>query len=102
MHIPNAMETLGQLTMGELAPNVRMCIFYAILATTAFALKVNPSPGSSLQWQRKAEVYTGHAQMYLKLAFQDISSASKKVKYKDMLMALLCMATVSVSRRVIY
>lgn len=97
MHVPNSMETLGQLAMGELAPNARMCIFYALLATTAFSLRAGNTPESSLQWQRKAEIYTGHAQMYLKLAFQDISSASKKVKYKDMLMALLCMATVSAS-----
>lgn len=98
LHMPPAMETLTLLTMGELANNTRMSIFYAILATSAFTQRLSSLTRSASQyWQRQAETFAIEAQNYLKRALHDASSSAKKVKYKDVLIALLCMNTVSVS-----
>lgn len=98
IHLPNAMETLGLLTIGKVSCNARMCSFYAILATSAFVQRVSVMQGSYRYWQQRAEKYSHQAQIYLKSALQDTTSIPKKIKYKDMLVALLCMVTVSVSR----
>ncbi|GAQ47679.1 Zn(II)2Cys6 transcription factor [Aspergillus tubingensis] len=96
LYVPPAMETLALLTMGELANNTRMSIFYAILATAAFTQRLSSSTRSASEyWQRQAETFAIEAQNYLKRALHDASSSVKKVKYKDVLVALLCMGTVS-------
>lgn len=98
LYMPPAMETLALLTMGELANNTRMSIFYAILATSAFTQRLSSLTRSASQyWQRQAETFAIEAQNHLKRALHDASSSVKKVKYKDVLIALLCMNTVSVS-----
>ncbi|GKZ20879.1 hypothetical protein AbraIFM66951_009198 [Aspergillus brasiliensis] len=96
LYLPPAMETLALLTMGELANNTRMSIFYAILATTAFTQRLSSLTRSASEyWQRQAETFAVEAQNYLKRALHDASSSVKKAKYKDVLVALLCMNTVS-------
>ncbi|GLA73989.1 hypothetical protein AtubIFM55763_004924 [Aspergillus tubingensis] len=102
LYMPPAMETLALLTMGELANNTRMSIFYAILATAAFTQRLSSSTRSASEyWQRQAETFATEAQNYLKRALHDASSSVKKVKYKDVLVALLCMGTVSESTSVL-
>ncbi|PWY92974.1 C6 transcription factor [Aspergillus sclerotioniger CBS 115572] len=96
LYVPPAMETLALLAMGELANNTRMSIFYAILATSAFNQRLSTATRSSNEyWQRQAETFAVEAQSYLKRALHDASSSVKKTKYKDVLIALLCMNTVS-------
>lgn len=97
LHIPNAMETLGQLTMGKGAGDARMCIFYAILATSALVQRISSNQASYQHWQMKGDQYSTRAQLHLKLALRDIESPVKTVKYKDLLLAFLCLATVFVS-----
>ncbi|GLA34420.1 hypothetical protein AnigIFM63309_006963 [Aspergillus niger] len=102
LYMPPAMETLALLTMGELANNTRMSIFYAILATSAFTQRLSSLTRSASQyWQRQAESFAIEAQNYLKRALHDASSSVKKAKYKDVLIALLCMNTVSESTSVL-
>ncbi|GJP88528.1 hypothetical protein AnigIFM63604_007060 [Aspergillus niger] len=102
LYMPPAMETLALLTMGELANNTRMSIFYAILATSAFTQRLSSLTRSASQyWQRQAETFAIEAQNHLKRALHDASSSVKKVKYKDVLIALLCMNTVSESTSVL-
>jgi arginine metabolism regulation protein II len=96
VYAPSIMNTLVQMTMGEMPGNAPLCAFYAILATSAFVLRFSPSQGSYEYWQRKADGYATQANSYLKLALQDASAITKKVKYKDLLVALLCMHAVSV------
>ncbi|GLA05418.1 hypothetical protein AnigIFM60653_005906 [Aspergillus niger] len=102
LYMPPAMETLALLTMGELANNTRMSIFYAILATSAFTQRLSSLTRSASQyWQRQAESFAIEAQNHLKRALHDASSSVKKAKYKDVLIALLCMNTVSESTSVL-
>lgn len=91
MHVPIAMETFAQLSLGEFAPSTKMCIFYSVLATSAFALRASSSQ------EHGGEAYALQAQNYIKIAIRDATSTPKRVKYKDMLIALLCMATAWVS-----
>ncbi|RAL04520.1 Zn(II)2Cys6 transcription factor [Aspergillus ibericus CBS 121593] len=95
LYVPPAMETLALLTMGELANNTRMSIFYAILAISAFTQRLSTARSATEYWQRQAETFAVEAQNHLKRALHDASSSVKKTKYKDVLIALLCMNTVS-------
>ncbi|KAJ5594703.1 uncharacterized protein N7459_000911 [Penicillium hispanicum] len=93
LHVPIAMETFAQLTMGEFAVPARMCIFYSILAVAAFALPQLVSEECHQTWRIQGEAFIAQAQAHLTMALRDSSSPSKRVKYKDMLIAFLCMAT---------
>ncbi|KAE8322757.1 fungal-specific transcription factor domain-containing protein [Aspergillus sergii] len=95
LHVPSAMGTFAQLTMGEQPGNAQSCIFYAILATSAYMQRaISTSQGHREYWQRQSESYAVSAQHYLKVALQDMSATLKKSKYKDILIALMCMNTV--------
>ncbi|KAB8268238.1 fungal-specific transcription factor domain-containing protein [Aspergillus minisclerotigenes] len=95
LHVPSAMGTFAQLTMGEQPGNAQLCIFYAILATGAYMQRaISTSQGHREYWQRQSESYAVSAQNYLKVALQDMSATLKKSKYKDILIALMCMNTV--------
>ncbi|GMF81936.1 unnamed protein product [Aspergillus oryzae] len=103
LHVPSAMGTFAQLTMGEQPGNAQLCIFYAILATGAYMQRaVSTSQGHREYWQRQSESYAVSAQNYLKVALQDMSATLKKSKYKDILIALMCMNTVFVSGQISY
>lgn len=93
LHVPIAMETFAQLTMGELAVPARMCIFYSILAVAAFTLPQLVPDECHQTWRNQGEAFLAQAQAHLTMALRDSSSPSKRVKYKDMLIAFLCMAT---------
>ncbi|OGM41281.1 hypothetical protein ABOM_009759 [Aspergillus bombycis] len=95
LHVPSAMGTFAQLTMGEQPGNARLCIFYAILATGAYMQRAtSTSQGHREYWQKPSESYAVSAQNYLKMALRDMSVTLKKSKYKDILIALMCMNTV--------
>ncbi|KAE8157417.1 fungal-specific transcription factor domain-containing protein [Aspergillus tamarii] len=95
LHVPSAMGTFAQLAMGEQPGNAQSCIFYAILATGAYMQRaISTSQGHREYWQKQSESYAISAQNYLKMALQDMSATLKKSKYKDILIALMCMNTV--------
>ncbi|KAE8148604.1 fungal-specific transcription factor domain-containing protein [Aspergillus avenaceus] len=96
LHVPSAMATLAQLTLGEQPGNASSCIFYAILATSAYVKDaLSTQPVSHEHWQTQAMKYAGEAQRYLHKALQDVSTSEKRSKYKDILIALMSMSTVS-------
>ncbi|RAK75857.1 Zn(II)2Cys6 transcription factor [Aspergillus fijiensis CBS 313.89] len=96
LFVSSAMETLARLTMGENVAPTQMTIFSAILATGAFAQRgASATRSSANYWEGQAEGLAAEAQTYLKRALRDASSTVKKVKYKDILIALLCIHTVS-------
>ncbi|OJK01997.1 hypothetical protein ASPACDRAFT_3012, partial [Aspergillus aculeatus ATCC 16872] len=100
LFVSSAMETLARLTMGESVAPTQMTIFSAILATGAFAQRgASVTRSSANYWGGQAEALAAEAQTHLKRALRDASSTVKKVKYKDILIALLCIHTVS-SRKV--
>lgn len=97
LHLPVAMETLAQLNMGEHAASAKMTIFYSILATSAISLILSSSEGSISSWENQANTFFAHAQSHFKAALRQIQSGQQKVRYKDMLIAFLCMSTLWVS-----
>ncbi|PYH47875.1 Zn(II)2Cys6 transcription factor [Aspergillus saccharolyticus JOP 1030-1] len=96
LFVSSAMETLARLTMGETVAATQMAIFSAILATGAFAQRgASATRSSANHWGGQAEALATEAQSHLQRALKDASSRVKKVKYKDILIALLCIHTVS-------
>ncbi|PYI28159.1 C6 transcription factor [Aspergillus indologenus CBS 114.80] len=96
LFVSSAMETLARLTMGESVASTQMTIFSAILAAGAFAQRgASATRSSANYWGGQAEALAAEAQTHLKRALRDASSTVKKVKYKDTLIALLCIHTVS-------
>ncbi|OQE25464.1 hypothetical protein PENSTE_c006G00607 [Penicillium steckii] len=101
LHIPIAMEAFAELTMGEIANPARMCIFYSILSTVAFMVPQLSSDDTSSNWKNESEGFLGQAQSYLTTALRELSSPQKKIKYKDMLIAFLCMGTAWIGEKAI-
>ena len=79
--------------MGGAVTATRSALLNAILATSAFHRRVS---GGEF-WQVTAEGYEKQAQQDLLRGFQrEVGSATKRVKYKEVLMALVNLATLSV------
>ncbi|RAK75443.1 Zn(II)2Cys6 transcription factor [Aspergillus fijiensis CBS 313.89] len=93
LHVPVAMETLALLNMGELASNARMAVFYSILATSALSMLGTSEQRCGSEWHAQAEVFFAEAQDHFRMALRQILDGQQKVRYKDMLIAFLCMST---------
>ena len=91
--LPTAMNVLAEKSMGGIVTATRSALLNAILATSAFHRRVS---GGEF-WQVTAEGYEKQAQQDLLRGFQrEVGAASKRVKYKEVLMALVNLATLSV------
>lgn len=93
LHVPVAMETLAQLSMGEAATSARMTIFYSILATSALSLLGSTPEECVPAWQTQADDFFVQAKSHFRMALRQIVTSDKKVRYKEMLIAFLCMST---------
>lgn len=91
--LPTAMNVLAEKSMGGTVTAMRSALLNAILATSAFHRRVSGGE----YWQVTAEDYEKKAQHDLLHGFQkEVGSATKRVKYKEVLMALVNLATLSV------
>ena len=99
LHLPGAMNALAEMTMGSRGNHARTAFLYAILATSAFGLLRSSSAGTE-HWQELGNLYQTLAQQELKLSLsqETTKSGPKRAKYKEILLATLSMATVSVSQ----
>lgn len=91
--LPTAMNVLAEKSMGVTVTATRSALLNAILATSAFHRRVSGGE----YWQVTSESYQKQAQQDLLGGFQrELGSAQKRVKYKEVLMALVNLATLSV------
>ncbi|GME34273.1 Succinate-semialdehyde dehydrogenase [Neofusicoccum parvum] len=95
LQLPCAMNTLAELTMGYKANNARTSVFYGLLAISAFNLGTSSSGTSRTYWKNIAATYKAQAHEALKMSLGHELSQRKKAKYKEVLMAILCMVTIS-------
>ncbi|KAF2660229.1 hypothetical protein K491DRAFT_589703 [Lophiostoma macrostomum CBS 122681] len=95
LHLPSVMHTFAVLTLGDSPGNASLSIFFGILAISAFSLRSTPSGDQPSTWDAKGGTYRLQAQQYLKLVLQEAFCNPKRAKYKDVLMCLLTMVTVS-------
>lgn len=91
--LPAAMNVLAEIPMGSTVSAARSALLNAVLATSA--LHRRSSAGE--YWEMAAAYYQKQAQRDLLHCFQnEVGCTPKRVKYKDVLMAVLTLATYSV------
>jgi len=86
--MPCAMTTMAELTIGGSASHARLALLSALLATSAFHLQ-NLSTDLTAEWMVAGEEYTARARGYLETCLE---MGKDKFKYKEVLMAILCLA----------
>lgn len=91
--LPAAMNVLAEMTMGSTVSAARSALLNAALATSA--LHRRSSAGE--YWEMTAAYYQKQAQKDLLHCFKnEVGCTPKRVKYKDVLMAVVTLATYSV------
>jgi arginine metabolism regulation protein II len=98
LFLPISMYTLAEMTLNQDSGNARLSIFYATLCISALSLRSSPQNLESWKhWNERGNHYMTKARENLKLTLWDAFSHPKKVKYKEILMALLSMMQALVS-----
>lgn len=92
---PCALETYGEMKLWNTAPHARSAVLHAILANSAFHLHTTEQ--SDGKWHDFGMKYQNTAKKLLFQALQDEILGVAKAKYKELLMAILSVAMVSVS-----
>ena len=97
LHLPSAMNTLGEMTMWQYTNRTKSALFYAILAISAFHLEnVSEDEITANHWKQTATNYKEKAMKHLQKALREEVEGPSKAKYKEMLMAILSMVTICV------
>ena len=91
---PCALETYGEIKLWNSAAHPRAAVLYAILANSAFHLHATERSGS--KWQDYGLRFQRQAKQLLFQALQDEILGIAHAKYKELLMAILSVAMVSV------
>jgi arginine metabolism regulation protein II len=101
IYIPSLLSTVGEIGLAGDSSNAKVSLLFAVFAISAFSLDGRSSPTGgpgSQDWNALGELYRERATRRLKQSLSDLSrKQAKKEKYKDILMALLSMVTISVS-----
>ena len=98
LHLPSALTTLAQLTIGETVNHARSALFYALLTISAFSVEGLRCGSGGNYWKSIGEDFRRRSQRHLKCSLQYEVMGSQKAKYKEILMAMLAMVTVSVRK----
>lgn len=101
LYVPNVLSTLGEISLTGNGSNAKVSLLFAVFAISAFSLDITRAPECeqvSSDWQSLGNLYRERATKRLQLTLRDLSAAHKKTeKYKNILMPLLSMVTISVS-----
>ncbi|KAF2136914.1 uncharacterized protein K452DRAFT_236777 [Aplosporella prunicola CBS 121167] len=96
LQLPCAMNTFAELTLGNHPNNARNAVFNGLLAISAFNF-TNASSGDAVTyWKGVGDLYKRRAHEFLKLSLRHEVSEPKRAKYKEVLMAMLSMVTLSI------
>ena len=97
--MPCAMTTMAELTIGGTASHACLALLNALLATSAFHLHASSRGATAEEWMVSGDRYTVTARRHLEgcLAEAEVDvrgsgSVRKRSKYKEVLMAMLCLA----------
>ena len=98
MFLPYALETFAELSLWSGASHTRTCIFYTLLAHSAFHLHRSNKHNSSLShWRDVGIRHQEKAKYHIRNALQSEVFGEKHAKYTELLMAILAMGMTSVS-----
>ncbi|KAJ4354468.1 uncharacterized protein N0V89_006205 [Didymosphaeria variabile] len=92
LFIPHAKNCLAALTLGESIDCASLCLFYGILAISAFSMA---GLSQSSIWLDQARRYKQQAREFGKSMLKSAYNIPKRAKYKSILMALLTLVQVS-------
>lgn len=97
--MPCAMTTMAELTIGGTASHARLALLNALLATSAFHLHASSRGIAAEEWLVSGDGYTVAARRHLEGCLEEtevdvhgFGSVRKRSKYKEVLMAMLCLA----------
>lgn len=97
--MPCAMTTMAELTIGGTASHARLALLNALLATSAFHLHASSRGATAEEWMVSGDGYTVTARRHLESCLEEaevdvlgFGSVRKRSKYKEVLMAMLCLA----------
>jgi arginine metabolism regulation protein II len=97
LFLPCALETFAEVSLWSRASHTRLTILYALLANSAFQLRLaNTVDPLSSRWLDLGLQHQDTAKKHLRKALQLEMFGPNQAKYKDLLMAILSMAMVSV------
>lgn len=86
LFVPQAKSCLAALTLGEIMNSASLCLFYGVLAISAFSMG---GLSQSSMWLDQARRYKQQARESGKSMLQTAYNIPKMEKYKSILMALL-------------
>ncbi|KAL2816814.1 fungal-specific transcription factor domain-containing protein [Aspergillus cavernicola] len=100
LYIPNVLSTLGEVALTGNSSDAKVSLLFAVLAISAFSMNILHSrhQGPTAQdWYALGKTYRERATRRLQRTLRDLSGGHpKKEKYKNILMPLLSMVTISV------
>lgn len=101
IHLPRALQSIGQLTIAGASSSIRDALRNALLSISAFYLsndsKSRLCSDESARWTRKATMLRGQAIELLKDAVENALNDKAVPKYKEFLATMLSMITINVS-----
>ncbi|KAK2804523.1 hypothetical protein FQN50_006598 [Emmonsiellopsis sp. PD_5] len=100
LFVPNILSTLGEILLSGDSTNAKVSLLFAVFAISAFSLDIMFPPGQetkTLDWKALGKRYRERATKRIQMSLRDLSMGpQKKEKYKNVLMPLLSMVTISV------
>lgn len=94
IHLPTAMSTYAELSIHQTASHTRLSLFYSLLAASCLHMfSRNPN---TVDLNRSSKGFTQLAKQHLEVALNEEVLGSRRAKYKELLMAVLSMAMLSV------
>ncbi|RYP44543.1 hypothetical protein DL768_008992 [Monosporascus sp. mg162] len=94
--LPYALETFAELSLWNGASHTRSCIFYTLLAHSAFHLHLSDKQGTFVShWRDVGIRHQEKAKYHLRNALQFEVLGEKHAKYTELLMAILAMGMTS-------
>ena len=97
LFLPRALETFAEISLWNEASHTRSTILYALLANSAYQLHHIQRPDySGPGWLDIAARHQRASKQHLQMALKAETSGPRQAEYKDLLMAILSVAMVSV------
>ena len=97
LFLPRALETFAEISLWNEASHTRSTILYALLANSAYQLHHIQRPDySGPGWLDIAARHQRASKQHLQIALKAETSGPRQAEYKDLLMAILAVAMVSV------
>lgn len=98
LHYPSALSAFSELTLFSKTSHARSALLHSVLAVSAFNWdKINTASNYSDFWWSMGDKLRQNAKKELQLTCSSELSGDKRAKYKEILMAMLNMVTISVS-----